>query len=126
MFKGFRDFLMRGNVIDLAVAVVLGAAFGAVISSFVADILTPLIGALGGQPDFTAITLGPLQIGLFLNALLSFVIVAAVVYFLVVIPMNRMLERTRKPVAPAAPPAPSGEERLLSEIRDLLKRERIA
>lgn len=123
MFKGFRDFLLRGNVIDLAVAVVIGAAFGAVVNSFVADIVTPLIGALGGQPDFAAITLGPLQIGLFMNALLSFIIVAAAIYFLVVLPMNKVAERRQKPAEPDAPPAPTQEE-LLMEIRDLLKRER--
>lgn len=122
MLKGFRDFLMRGNVVDLAVAVIIGAAFGAVITSLVENIITPLIGALGGQPDFAAITLGPLNIGLFLNALLSFLIVSLVVYFVVVVPMNRVMERMQKAPEPAAPPAPSNEERLLAEIRDLLKR----
>ena len=68
MFKGFREFLLRGNIIDLAVAVVIGAAFGAVVASFVADVITPLIGAIGGQPDFSALMLGPIKIGNFLNA----------------------------------------------------------
>lgn len=120
MLKGFRDFLLRGNVVDLAVAVIIGAAFGAVVDSFVKDVVTPIIGAAGGQPDFSAIRLGPIALGNFLNALLSFVIVAAVIYFLVVAPMNRFMERFKQnPDAP--PPAPSKEELLLAEIRDLLK-----
>lgn len=123
MFKGFRDFLMRGNVLDLAVAVIIGAAFSAVVNSFVADIITPFIGAIVGQPDFSAITLGPLQLGAFLNALLSFIIMAAVVYFLVVVPINRVMERMQRQPAAVSPPAPTREETLLAEIRDLLKRD---
>lgn len=126
MFKGFRDFLMRGNVLDLAVAVIIGAAFGAVVNSFVADIITPLIGAIVGQPDFSSITLGPLQLGAFLNALFSFIMMAAVIYFLVVVPMNRVMERMRRQPAPVAPPAPTREETLLAEIRDLLKRDQVS
>jgi large conductance mechanosensitive channel len=93
MIKGFKEFILRGNVVDLAVAVVIGAAFGAVVTSFVADVVTPLIGAIGGQPDFSSLTLGPVLIGNFINALLSFLIIAAVIYFLVVAPMNRLAER---------------------------------
>ena len=121
MLKGFRDFLLRGNVVDLAVAVIIGAAFGAVVDSFVKDVITPIIGAVGGQPDFSAIRLGPIAIGSFLNAILSFVIIAAVIYFLVVVPMNRIMERTRRQTETSAPPAPTKEEVLLAEIRDLLK-----
>ena len=121
MLKGFRDFLLRGNVVDLAVAVIIGAAFGAVVDSFVKDVITPIIGAAGGQPDFSAIRLGPIAIGSFLNAILSFVIIAAVIYFLVVVPMNRIMERTRRQTETSAPPAPTKEEVLLAEIRDLLK-----
>ena len=124
MIKGFRDFLLRGNVVDLAVAVVIGAAFGAVVASFVADVVTPLIGAIGGQPDFSAITLGPIRIGSFLNALLAFLIVAFVIYFAVVVPMNHIMERTRRQTETTAPPAPTKEEVLLSEIRDLLRQQR--
>jgi large conductance mechanosensitive channel len=91
--RGFRDFIMRGNVVDLAVALVIGLAFAAVVSSFVADILTPLLGLLN-VPDFStaSVTVGDaeLRYGLFLNALISFVIVAAAIYFLVVKPMERM------------------------------------
>jgi large conductance mechanosensitive channel len=94
MFRGFRDFIMRGNVVDLAVAVVIGGAFALVVSSFVADILTPLLGLLG-VPDFSqvATTLpsgATINWGLFLNALISFVLVAAAIYFFVVRPMERM------------------------------------
>ena len=121
MLKGFRDFLLRGNVVDLAVAVIIGAAFGAVVDSFVKDVITPIIGAAGGQPDFSAIRLGPIAIGSFLNAILSFVIIAAVIYFLVVVPMNRIMERARRQTESSAPPAPTKEEVLLTEIRDLLK-----
>jgi large conductance mechanosensitive channel len=94
MFSGFKDFVMRGNVIDLAVALVLGLAFAGVVTSFVADILTPLLGLIG-VPDFSevATTLpsgATINWGLFLNALIAFLIVALVIYFAVVVPMNRM------------------------------------
>ena len=117
MIKGFRDFLLRGNVGDLAVAVIIGAAFGGVVTALVEDIITPIIGAIGGQPDFSAITAGPLRIGSFLNALLSFLIIALVVYFLIVVPMNRIMDRARRQTEVAAPPAPTKEEVLLAEIR---------
>ena len=93
MLKGFRDFLLRGNVVDLAVAVVIGAAFGAVVMSLTKNFITPLIGALGGSPDFSAIKLGPILIGNVINDILSFVITAAVVYFAIVMPMNRLMAR---------------------------------
>lgn len=124
MIKGFRDFLLRGNVVDLAVAVIIGAAFGAVVTSLVEDVITPLIGAIGGQPDFSAVVLGPINIGNFLNALLSFLIIAVVVYFLIVVPMNRIMERARQQTETSAPPAPTKEEVLLAEIRDLLRQQR--
>ncbi|MFO7166994.1 MAG: large conductance mechanosensitive channel protein MscL [Chloroflexota bacterium] len=124
MLKGFRDFLMRGNVVDLAVAVIMGAAFGAVVTSLVEDVFTPIIGALGGQPDFSAIMLGPIRIGNFLNALLSFLIIAIVVYFVIVAPMNRLMERMRRQTETGEPPEPTKEEVLLTEIRDLLRQQR--
>jgi len=94
MFSGFKDFVMRGNVIDLAVALVLGLAFAAVVTSFVTDILTPLLGLLG-VPKFddvkTTLDSGAtINWGLFLNALIAFLIVALVIYFMVVVPMNRL------------------------------------
>jgi large conductance mechanosensitive channel len=124
VLRGFREFLLRGNVVDLAVAVIIGAAFGAVVTSFVEDVITPLIGAIGGQPDFSAIMLGPLKIGNFFNALISFLVIALVVYFMVVVPMNRIMERTRKQTEAGDPPAPTKEEVLLTEIRDLLRQQR--
>ena len=103
MIKGFGRFLMRGNVIDLAVAVVIGAAFGAVVTALVKDLLTPLIAAAVGKPDFSALVFtingSRFGIGDFTNALVSFVVVAAAVYFFVVAPMNAMTERFKKPDA---------------------------
>ncbi len=119
MLKGFRDFISRGNVIDLAVGIIIGAAFSAIVGSLVADVLTPLIGAIFGKPDFSGIALGPIMLGKFLNAVVSFLMVSAGVYFFIVVPMNKLL---KKKEAPPAAPAPSAEEKLLAEIRDLLAR----
>ncbi|MCC7229532.1 MAG: large-conductance mechanosensitive channel protein MscL [Fimbriimonadaceae bacterium] len=119
MLKEFREFAIKGNMLDLAIAVVLGAAFGAVIASLVADIFTPLIGVITGGVDFKgrAFTVNGVAVnyGLFINALINFAIVAFAL-FLVVKAVNRF----RKQEA-AAPAAPSNEEVLLTEIRDLLK-----
>jgi large conductance mechanosensitive channel len=96
VFSGFREFIMRGNVIDLAVAVVIGAAFGTVITSFVADILTPLLGLIGVQDFSTAsVQVGEATVryGLFLNALIAFLLVAAAIYFFVVKPINALEAR---------------------------------
>jgi large conductance mechanosensitive channel len=114
MLQGFRAFIARGNVIDLAVGVIIGAAFGGIVDSLTKDVITPIIGLLGGQPDFSAVKLGPIQIGSFLNAVVSFLIKAAGLYFLIVLPFNRFASR----MAAAAPPSPS--EAYLKEIRDLL------
>ncbi|MFC4060947.1 large conductance mechanosensitive channel protein MscL [Planomonospora corallina] len=101
MLKGFKKFLMRGNVLDLAVAVVIGAAFGAIVNSFVKDLLTPLIAAIGGQPHFEGLTLrvgsGEIRYGNFLNAIVSFLIVASVIYFLVITPYERLTARFSTP-----------------------------
>lgn len=105
MIKGFGRFLMRGNVIDLAVAVVIGGAFGAVVTALVKDLLTPLIAALVGKPDFStlAFTVNGSRFGIgdFTNALVSFVLIAAAVYFFVVAPINAVTERFKKPEAEA-------------------------
>jgi large conductance mechanosensitive channel len=104
--SGFKKFLLRGNVVDLAVAVVIGAAFGAVVTAFVKAFVTPLIGAFGGIPDFSAwafiVNGSRFPIGEFINAMLAFVVIAAVVYFFVVLPMEKMMERFRseEPVGP--------------------------
>lgn len=100
MLKGFRDFLFRGNVVDLAVAVVIGAAFNSVVSAFVKDLVTPLIAAVGGQPDFSniyfTINSSRFMIGDFINAVISFVINAAIIYLFIVTPMNSIIERIKK------------------------------
>lgn len=100
MLREFREFIMRGNVIDLAVAVVIGAAFGTVVTELVESLITPLIGAIGGQPDFSAITFtvngSVFAIGEFINALVSFLIIAAVIFFFVVKPINAVMERVRR------------------------------
>jgi large conductance mechanosensitive channel len=107
MLKGFRDFILRGNVVDLAVAVIIGAAFNAIVTSLVKDVLGQLISAIAGKPDFSAVVLKlhgtPIYIGNFFNAAFSFLIVAAVVYFGVVLPLNAMLARIKKPEAAAEP-----------------------
>jgi large conductance mechanosensitive channel len=98
--KGFRGFLSRGNLIDLAVAVVIGTAFTAVVTAIVADLITPLIAAIGGQPNFAALTFtihhSTFKYGALFNALLTFLIVAAVVYYLIVAPMAQVTARFHK------------------------------
>ena len=116
MLKGFRDFIMRGNVLDLAVAVIIGGAFGAIVNSLVKDVITPAIGAIGGQPDFSAIKVGPVAIGLFLNAVVSFLFIAATLYLVIVVPFNKLKKKDAAP----PPPPPSPSEMYLKEIRDLL------
>jgi large conductance mechanosensitive channel len=143
MFKGFRDFILRGNVVDLAVAVLIGAAFGAITSALTANIITPFISAVVGAPDFSALVfhmhvfhygaataasaLGPcvaaanapcppvpgdIHYGIFLNAVINFIIVAAVVYFCVVLPIHKLLEKINGPAAVTSKPCPQ----CLSEI----------
>lgn len=101
----FKEFITRGNMVDLAVAVVIGVAFGAVITALVKDLITPLIAAIGGQPDFSAVAFtihnSTFKIGDFINALVSFVIVAAVIFFLVIKPLNAFMALRKKPEAEA-------------------------
>jgi large conductance mechanosensitive channel len=121
MLKEFRDFLMRGNVVDLAVAVVIGAAFGAVVTSLVDNIIMPIIGIFGGAPDFTANTFtingSKFGWGAFLTALISFIIIAAVIFFVVVKPMNALMARIKRGEVPAAEEIlpPTWEYRTASE-----------
>ena len=107
MLKGFRQFLLRGNVIDLAVAVVVGGAFGTVVTALVKDLITPLIAALVGTPDFSALVFtvngSKFLIGDFVNAVVAFVLVAAAIYFLVVVPMNAVVARLNRGDAPPDP-----------------------
>jgi large conductance mechanosensitive channel len=124
MIKGFKDFLLRGNVVDLAVAVVIGIAFGAVVTAFTKDFIGGLIGAIGGSPNFDragfTVNDSPIILGSTINAIINFVIVAAVVYFLVVVPVNLLMER-RKRGEESEVAAPSEDILLLQEIRDLLR-----
>ena len=116
--KGFKTFLLRGNVVDLAIAVVIGVAFTAVITGFVKDLVTPLIAAIGGKPDFSTlyftINNSKFLYGDFINVVVAFVIIAAVVYFLVVLPYQAMVERSRK--EPPADPTTKKCPECLSEI----------
>jgi large conductance mechanosensitive channel len=125
MLKEFRDFILRGNVIDLAVAVVIGAAFKSIVDALVKDLITPLIAAVGGQPDFSSIQFtingSAFLIGDFINNVVSFLIIAAVIFFLVVKPMNIIMARAARKTVDSAPPAATKEEVLLTEIRDALR-----
>jgi large conductance mechanosensitive channel protein len=116
MIKGFRDFILRGNVIDLAVAVIIGAAFSAITKSLVEDIITPLIAASVGMPHFSELVLTihgvPIKYGNFLNAIIYFLIIAFVIYFFLVLPMQKLLERMKGPEAATVKPCPE----CLSEI----------
>ncbi|NGM12701.1 large conductance mechanosensitive channel protein MscL [Verrucosispora sioxanthis] len=124
MLKGFKDFIMRGNVIDLAVGVVIGAAFTGLVTAFTNSFLQPIIKMVGASPagPGARVKLGTgnyIEWGQFLNALITFVLTAAVLYFLVVFPMNRLAERRQRGEEPP-PAAPSEEIKLLTEIRDAL------
>ncbi|HUV14073.1 MAG TPA: large-conductance mechanosensitive channel protein MscL [Acidobacteriota bacterium] len=140
MLKEFKDFAMRGNVVDMAVGIIIGAAFGTIVKSLVADVIMPPIGLALGHVDFTNLfvtiqegaTVGPyatladakeagavsINYGVFFNEIISFIIVAFAVFFLIRSINNMKRKEEEKP---AAPPKPSGEEMLLTEIRDLLK-----
>jgi large conductance mechanosensitive channel len=119
MLSGFKQFVLRGNVVDLAVGVVIGAAFGSVVTALTKDLLTPLIAALVGKPDFSAIKFtingSVFPVGDFINAVVSFVLIAAAVYFFVVTPINALVARMRKAPAPADPTTKKCPE-CLSEI----------
>jgi large conductance mechanosensitive channel len=119
MLKGFQQFLMRGNVVDLAVAVVMGAAFGGVVTALVKDLITPLVAALFGKPDFSALTFdvngSRFMYGDFLNAVVGFLLVGAAIYFVVVVPMNALTARLRRGDPPPDPTVKKCPE-CLSEI----------
>jgi large conductance mechanosensitive channel len=119
MLKGFRQFVLRGNVLDLAVAVVIGGAFGAVVTALVKDLITPLVAAAVGKPDFSAIVFvvngSRFLVGDFLNAVLSFLLIAAAIYFFVVVPVNAIVARQRRGEAPPDPTTKKCAE-CLSEV----------
>jgi large conductance mechanosensitive channel len=118
MLKGFREFLMRGNVVDLAVAVIIGAAFGGVVDGFIKGLIDPLIAlAVPDNQLDKALAIGPFRLGLVLSALLTFVMKAGVVYFFIVRPFSALSARLA-----AAPPPPPADVQLLTEIRDLLRK----
>lgn len=119
ILKGFQQFLMRGNVVDLAVAVVIGAAFGAVVTALVKDLITPLIAALVGKPDFSAIAFtvnaSKFAVGDFINAVVTFVLVSAAIYLFVVLPLNAITARMHRGEAPPDPTTKTCPE-CLSEV----------
>ena len=116
MVQGFKEFILKGNLIELAVAFIMATAFATVVTTFTA-VLLGFVGKVGGQPDFSEVTLLDVKVGLFLNALVAFLVIGLVVYFFVVVPYNKVLERTKKEEPPAALP---DDVLLLQEIRDLL------
>ena len=114
--SGFRAFILRGNLVEIAVAFIIGLAFAAVVTSFT-DMLMGFIGKIGGQPDFSSVSIAGVTVGIFINAVISFLIIAAVVYFLVVVPYTKAKEK----FFPTAEPEGTPEDvALLKEIRDLL------
>jgi large conductance mechanosensitive channel len=128
MLKGFKEFMTRGNVIELAVAVIIGTAFTAVVTSVVSNLINPLIAAMGGgNVNGLAVQLNAdnkktvLDFGAIITALINFVIIAAVVYFFIVVPVKKIIERRKRGEEP--PPAEPSEAELLTEIRDLLRQQ---
>ena len=128
MLKGFKDFIMRGNVVDLAVAVVIGAAFGAVVTALVADIITPIIAAIAGRPDFATLTFtinkSKFLYGDLINKVLDFFIIAAAIYFIIVLPLNKLAEVRARHLSAGEveePEAKAEDVQLLEQIRDLLQ-----
>ena len=130
MLQGFKDFIMKGNVIDLAVAVIIGAAFSKIVNALVESVLMPFIAALVGSPNFDSFGLvtlngNDIKFGVLLTAIVNFLLVAAAVYFAIVLPMNKMIERRngRLGIEPEAEPV-AEDVALLTEIRDLLSAQR--
>lgn len=121
MFKGFKEFAFKGNLIDIAVGLIMAAAIGAVITSLVENVLMPIIGIFIGTPSFDELTFtinnSVIKYGSFLTALVNFILIALVVYYFIVVPYQRFKAKE----AAAPPPGPSSEEKLLTEIRDALR-----
>ncbi len=122
---GFKDFILRGNVVDLAVGVVIGGAFGGVVTAFTKDLVTPMIAALVGKPDFSAIIYEvngtKFPVGDFLNAVVAFLLVAAAIYYIIILPMNTINARVKKP-EPPAPPSTKTCPECISEVPVAAKR----
>jgi large conductance mechanosensitive channel len=125
MLNGFRSFIMKGNVIDLAVAVIMGAAFGAVVDALVKSVLMPAISVLVGQPNFDSfLVVGPVKFGVLLTAIVNFLLIAASIYFVIIVPMNKMIERRNRKLGikeKSAETPVDPQIALLTEIRDALK-----
>lgn len=123
---GFKDFILRGNVVDLAVGVVIGGAFGGVVTAFTKDLLTPVIAAVIGKPDFSAIEYtvngSKFLVGDFINSVVSFLLIAAAVYYLVVVPVNSLMKKMEKPAPAPGPPTTKSCPECLSEIPLAAKR----
>lgn len=120
MLQEFRNFILRGNAIDLSVGVLIGASFGKVVTAITDGVVNPVISLLGGDPK-VSLKLGIIDAGLVINALISLVITGAVLFFIFIKPMQKLRAMTEKPAEPAASPEPTAEEKLLTEIRDLLQ-----
>ena len=119
LMQEFKEFAMKGNVVDLAVGVIIGAAFGKIVESMVGNVIMPTIAAIGGAPDFKSLAAGPIKYGAFIQTVVDFAIIAACL-FLVIKAINTAKQRYEKPATPAAPPAPPPSELYLKEIRDAL------
>lgn len=125
MLKGFKEFIMRGNVVDLAVAVVIGAAFGKIVTALVDGLINPLVAAIFGRPDVTqvgtfTINEAKFSIGLILQEMINFLFVAAAIYFVIVVPINKLNERRKRQTEPE-PETLTTDQELLTEIRDALR-----
>lgn len=120
MIKEFKDFVLKGNAIDLSVGVLIGASFGKVVTAVTDGVINPVLSALGGDPN-VSLKLGIIDVGLVINAVISLLITGAVLFFVFIKPMQKLKAMTEKPAAPAALAEPTAEEKLLAEIRDLLK-----
>ena len=120
MLKEFKDFIIKGNAIDLAVGVLIGASFGEVVKAFTGGIITPLLKAVGGNPKMD-LKVWEFDVGLVINSVISLLITGAILFFIFVKPMNHIKALMAKQEAAAPPPEPTAQEKLLAEIRDLLK-----
>ncbi|MBU6119672.1 large conductance mechanosensitive channel protein MscL [Hymenobacter siberiensis] len=116
----FKEFISKGNVLDLAVGVIIGGAFGKIVSSLTDDVIMPIVGLIGGKPDFSAINVGPVKIGLFMNAVVGFLILALIIFFIVK-GANSIKKKPLEVVAAPASPPPTTDQQLLMEIRDSLR-----
>ena len=121
MIDEFKKFILKGNVVDLSTGVIIGAAFGTIVAAFTKGIVEPLLNLLGGKPD-VGLMIGPFNLGIIISAVINFLITAAVIFFVIVKPANALMARMKKDEAAAPPPPTPDDVKLLTEIRDLLKK----